>query len=262
MSISNALKGVFLIGASEYITAKIIKSGNVVEVYEYERGYIKGYNGVKKWDRGRIKGSTSVEYEDNRAKVLNRAKIQFRRLVNSNVGQYGDVTAKFFTLTFAENVQDLDIAHYEFTKFIKRLNYAVFDTKRAELKYSAAVEFQKRGAVHYHVIFYNLPYVPVAWLSNIWGQGNIWINKINNVDNVGVYVTKYMHKDTDDPRLQGRKCHFSSKGLLQPLEITDKKQVEAGLASLPACSLKYEIVFDNEYCGHIHYRQYNLCRLL
>lgn len=104
--------------------------------------------------------------------------------------------------------------------------------------------------------------MPVAWLSNIWGQGNIWINKINNVDNVGVYVTKYMHKDTDDPRLQGRKCHFSSKGLLQPLEITDKKQVEAGLASLPACSLKYEIVFDNEYCGHIHYRQYNLCRLL
>lgn len=249
-------------GLREYVTAKIVKSGHIVEVYEYERGYIKGSDGVKKWDRGRIKGANSVDYVDNRAKALNRAKMQFRRLVNSNVGQYGNVTAKFFTLTFAENLQDLDVAHYEFTKFIKRLNYAIFDTKRAELKYSASVEFQNRGAVHYHVIFYNLPYVPVARLSNIWGHGVVWINKIDNVDNVGVYVTKYMHKDTDDVRLQGRKCHFSSRGLLQPLEITERKQVEAGLASLPACSLKYEIVFDNEYCGSVHYRQYNLHLLL
>ena len=48
-------------------------------------------------------------------------------------------------------------------------------------------------------------------------------NKIDNVDNVGAYVTKYMTKDNTDESYKVEKSYFSSKGLFKPIEITDKK---------------------------------------
>jgi len=239
----------------------MIQAGGIIEIYEYENGYSKGYtvNTSEKWRRGRKMGSKSKDYEDNRTKVLNRAKIRLRRLINANAGAYGrEFTSKFITLTFGENVTDLDTAHYEFKKFVKRLNYAMFDTKKANLRYSVVVEFQKRGAVHYHIIFYNLPYLKADRLAEIWGNGFVKINKINDVDNVGAYITKYMSKDSGDPRLQGRKSYFNSRGLLLPVEITEKEKVEAVGSALPPETLKYSAEFDNEYLGNIRYRQYNL----
>lgn len=239
----------------------MIQAGDVIEIYEYENGYSKGYslNEAEKSNRGRIKGMKSKNYEDNRVKVLVRAKNRLRRIINANVGAYGrEFTSKFVTLTFGDNVTDLDIAHYEFKKFIKRLNYAMYDTKKANLRYSVVVEFQERGAVHYHIIFYNLPYLKSDTLSEIWGNGFVKINKIDDVDNVGAYVTKYMSKDLGDSRLRGRKSYFNSRELKQPVEITDKEKVEAVVAALPLETLKYSAEFDNDYLGNIHYRQYNL----
>ena len=146
------------IGGSKYITAKMIQAGDVIEIYEYENGYSKGYtvNTSEKWIRGRKIGAKSDNYHDNRAKVLTRAKNRLRRLINANVGAYGqEFTSKFVTLTFGGNITDLDSAHYEFKKFLKRLNYAMYGTKKANLRYSVVVEFQERGAVHYHIVFYN-----------------------------------------------------------------------------------------------------------
>ena len=37
--------------------------------------------------------------------------------------------SKFVTLTFKDNVTDLDKANYEFRQFIKRLNYKVYGKK-------------------------------------------------------------------------------------------------------------------------------------
>ena len=245
----------------KYITAKMIQAGDVIEIYEYENGYSKGYvlSEAEKSNRGRIKGMKSENYHDNRAKVLTRAKNRLRRLINANVGAYGqEFTSKFVTLTFGENITDLDTAHYEFKKFLKRLNYAMYGTKKANLRYSVVVEFQSRGAVHYHVLFYNLPYLKSDRLAEIWGNGFIKINKIDDVDNVGAYVTKYMSKDLGDERLRGRKCYFNSRDLKQPVEITEKEKVEAVAVALPSETLKYTAEFDNEHLGNIRYRQYNL----
>lgn len=250
-----------LIAISEYVTTRMVRAGNIVEIYEYEHGYAKGYslNEDEKSNRGRKMGVKSKDYEDNRAKVLNRAKVRLRRLINANAGAYGrEFTSKFVTLTFGENVTNIDVAHYEFKKFVQRLNYVMFGTKQMNLRYSTVVEFQQRGAVHYHVIFYNLPYLKADRLAEIWGNGFVKINKIDEVDNVGAYITKYMSKDSDDSRLQGRKCYFNSRGLFQPVEITERKRVEAVGSALPPETLKYSAEFDNEHLGHIHYRQYNL----
>lgn len=249
------------INIPELVRKKVVISGNIVEVYEYEVGYWKGY--VKEPSEneklGRKKGFRSENYDKHREQVLSRARRDLRRIINANIGSYGrDFTAKFVTLTFADNVQSVQDANYEFQKFIKRLNYQMFGNKKANIKYSTVIEFQKRGAVHYHVIFYNLPYLKADMISNVWGNGFIKINKIDNVDNVGAYVCKYMTKDNVDERLEGQKSYFSSRGLYKPMEITEEKQVETLAGALPESVINFESVFKSEHLGDIKYKQYNL----
>lgn len=246
---------------AELVTKKMIISGDVIEIYEYQNGYLKGYED-KISKSGRKKDFKSENYDDNRKKTLQRARKNLRRIINSNFNQYGEeFTSKFLTLTFAENIQDIKQANYEFEKFIKRLNYYVFGTKQANLKYSGVIEFQKRGAVHYHVVLYNLPYIRAKTINEIWDkgkQGNIKINRIDSVDNVGAYVCKYMTDEIEDERLQGKKCYFNSRDLLKPIEITNKKRVEATAIALPLKHLKYRTSFDNEYTGTTNYYQFNI----
>lgn len=245
----------------ELVNKKIVASGDIIEVYLYERGYLKGYNlsDREKENRGRKMGLKSDNYETHRKQVLQRAKRDLRRIINANVNRYGkEFTAKFLTLTFKENIQDLKYANKEFMLFIKRLNYRLFNTKKSNIRYSAVVEFQKRGAIHYHVLLYNVPYVRFDKIAECWGHGDITINKIDDVDNVGAYVTKYMTKDNMDERLQGQKSYFNSRGLFKPIEITDKKKVETFFDALPCEKMTYSATFENEQLGKITYIQYNL----
>jgi len=253
-------------GLIERVNKKIIQSGDILEIYEYEHGYLKGFKMPDNEIKGSIDNISPKDKEDSRERALSRAKKDLRRLINSNVGQYGrEFTAKFLTLTFGENITDIDRANYEFTKFIKRLNYYLFRTKKANLKYTTVIEFQKRGAIHYHTIIYNMPYVKANDIANVWENGFIKINKIDEVDNVGAYVGEYLGQaekgqghDPEDDRLQGRKSYFSSRGLLKPIEITDKKIVEQVASALPSQNMTYSADFENEHLGKISYKQYNI----
>lgn len=228
---------------------KCVVSGNVVEVYQYEQDVIYGYKDTRKKSKGRSVVASDEDKEVNREKVLSRARKDLRRLINSNIQEY----SKFLTLTFSDNIQDLDKANYEFKKFILRLNYYY----KIKVKYSTVIEFQKRGAIHYHCVLYNLTQkVDVGVLQDIWGQGFIKINSIDNVDNVGAYVCKYMTK-TEDKRLVGRKMYFNSRGLNKPQEIKESALVEAVVSSLQESTPKYENTFSNEF-NNINYKQYIL----
>jgi len=250
----------------ERVTHRIIQSGDIIEIYEYSEGYLKGYKLTENEINKRTRSESNLDDTDSRERSLKRAKANLRRLINANVGQYGkEFTAKFLTLTFKDNVKDLDKANYEFEKFIKRLNYYCFGTKKANLKYTCVVEFQKRGAIHYHVIIYNMPYLKANDIANVWGNGFIKINKIDDIDNVGAYVSEYLGqaekgqgKNIEDDRLRGQKSYFSSRGLFKPLEITDKKIVEQVASALPLENLTYSAIYENEHVGNISYKQYNL----
>ena len=113
-----------------------------------------------------------------------------------------------------------------------------------------------------------MPYVKANDISNIWGNGFIKINKIDDIDNVGAYVSEYLGqaekgqgKDVADDRLQGKKSYFSSRGLFKPIEITDEKIVEQVAAALPLENLTYAADFENEHLGNISYKQYNLKKI-
>lgn len=226
---------------------RVIISGHQIEVYSYSNDVIYGYKDKKKEVKGRKSVASEEDKEINRDKVFKRARTDLRRIINSNVEE----DSKFLTLTFKDNVQDLDYANNEFKKFIKRLNYN-FNIK---VKYSCVIEFQKRGAIHYHVILYNLKgKVDLHKLSSIWDNGFIKLNKIKGVDNVGAYICKYMTK-TDDKRLEGRKMYFNSRNLSKPIEIKEPGLVSAVESSLQNQVPKYENSFSNDY-NNINYKQY------
>lgn len=247
-----------LISGLYHYDGKVVKSGDVIEIYRYEKGVFKG--GINKRGRAGNGSITEEEKENNRKLALIRARRNLRRIINANVNQWGyDVTSKFVTLTFKDNVNDLDEANYEFRQFIKRLNYKVYGKKCSYLKYSAVVEFQERGAVHYHVIFYNLPYTKSNVIEEVWGNGFIKINKIDDIDNVGAYICKYLTKSNDDCRLKGRKSYFNSRGLKKPIEVfLEDDKLENIKKSLPEHAMTYKGEFENEFTGKIEYEQYNL----
>ncbi len=240
---------------------KVVISGHIVELYDYEHTIFSGYDRRDGCSYGRAaEVSTSEEQKkENRNKVMSRAKKTVRRLINANVYKYKDsndniIRPKFVTLTFKDLVTDVKKANYEFKKFIKRLNYKL----GYKVKYVTVIEFQQRGAIHYHVVFFNLIYMNSNDLADLWKNGFIKINAIDDCDNVGAYVSKYMTKDNDEDKLRGEKCYFSSRGLFKPVEIKDKKKIDDLVGRLSDEKLVYENSFDNDYTGNIIYKQYNL----
>ena len=235
------------------IKNKIRISGNVIETFDYGRGYFLNYPSTNKVGRA-SQNTTEEDKKCNRKKVLARASSNVRNFINAN-----PQLNKFFTLTFKDNVTDLKYANKQFRCFIKRLNRYLAKIGKSSVEYVAVVEFQKRGAIHYHLLC-NLPFISAKTLQEIWGNGFIRINKIDDVDNVGAYVTKYMTKDNEDERLVGNRSYFTSQGLNKPIEIvnTDIENIIQSALLLGDLTTKkepYNTTFENEYLGTIEYNQ-------
>lgn len=235
---------------------KYIFSGDIIEVYHYSQ-YITGKGGA---NRTKQKSEDVEKSLANYANTNQRRRDTVRRLACSN---FNSSTCKFFTLTFADNMTDVKECNNLFKKFIMRLNYK-FNLK---IKYLAVIEFQERGAIHYHVLA-DIPYIPQQELQNIWGHGFVYINAVKHVDNIGAYLVKYMTKDTEDTRLQGLQAYLHSRNLIKSYEIANhdlkefenlEKRIEEKY-QLSKLEPVYENIYDTEMLGSCEYVQYNLKR--
>lgn len=231
---------------------KIINSGGIREVYRYGETRFQGFERSKNYgankqmlvsdvdkETGEIIQREATEKEaeaireetrlESRQKSNIRARNDLRRLVANNFSK----RSQFITLTFRENIQDIELANKTFKRFIKYMNEDLRKLGR-KLKYVAVIEFQKRGAIHYHMICEGRPRnYPYANEINRWNQairsvtgargetvGIVKIHDINHVKNVGRYVVKYMTKSDADKRLFGKKLYQTSRGLIRPTEKT------------------------------------------
>lgn len=217
---------------------KVLFSGNVIEVYRYEETRSVGYS-IK--ERGLSNSDDEINYEtgeiitkeDRRLqsrKASNiRARNNLRRLITTNFNK----NSKFLTLTFKENVQDVELANEIFKRFIFNLNRYLNKVNKPSLSYVAVIEFQDgerrgdkigRGAIHYHLVC-DLKGVGANTIRKYWLnatkelKGNIDIKNIRHVDNVGAYLVKYMTKGNADKRLIGKKLYQTSRGLEKPKEL-------------------------------------------
>lgn len=251
---------------------KIVQSGHIIEVYKYQRS-IKG----RKLTPGNEKGKREQTKEvilDNSRRSSERTRKTVRNLINANF----DNKTSFLTLTFKENVKDIEQANYEFKKFKQKLQ-RIYEKENKKLKYIGVIEFQDgktyvdengnikkgigRGAIHYHILLFDSPFIDFKKLSDTWGNGFISINKCNDIDNMGAYLIKYMGKEIQDPRLKGKRRYFASYKTLNKPKIY-KMDFNLDIENLyPKKNIvtKYdkEIVNGN-YENKITYIQYNLKR--
>lgn len=234
---------------------KYIITGDIIEVYEYKY-YTAGSGGYR--EHGNTDEKTKKLHYAN---TNHKRRDTIRRLACCNFDNKYD---KFLTLTFAENKTDVQECNILFKAFIRKLR----EVKHiSNLKYLAVIEFQERGAVHYHVLL-NIPYIPQRELQDLWGHGFVFINAIDHVDNIGAYIVKYMTKDNTDTRLRGQKAYLFSRNLCKPEKVinhnlNDFDIIESKIINrynLNEIQPVYASNFDTSVLGHCEYKQYNLKR--
>ena len=231
---------------------KLVISGNFFEFYQFQKhihkDFQKAREDIEEFPEKIPRVITMTWHKSQFA--LTRSRRNIRRLINTN-----PALNKFLTLTFAENVCDTDIANYEFKKFVKRLK---FHYPQLDLQYLAVIEFQKRGAVHYHMIL-DIPKINSKKLAELWGNGFIKINRIKSCDNLGAYVSKYLSKESTE-RLFNKKKFFYSRNLEKPKEFLDTKEI--GLIKdfyqLEKMKPTFESTFENEHIGKVYYTQFKI----
>ncbi|MCX6719279.1 MAG: hypothetical protein NTZ38_02810 [Candidatus Taylorbacteria bacterium] len=252
--------------------SKLIISGSTIESYEYkERSLTYGFSNRKGKSRRKIvviDEATKQKKIESRKRSMQRSNSKLRRLVNANAWKWTKPDGTpyppvFATFTFKENIKDIKVANRIFSHFVKRLNYELGHTKKSFLKYITVIEFQdfsRDGVVHYHSIFFNLEFIRKDILADIWGQGFVHIRAIDQVNNAGAYVSKYLVKHFEDDRLDGQKRYFSSRGLLKPIEILDQFKADSISSLIPAPYLAKQKEFTSKYQGKVEYKQYLLER--
>ena len=247
---------------------KLIISGNRIELYKFEalvkskpKWKKKKPRVVKRRTREQIIEQIKNHEESNfnieltRSSSLRRTKSRITRLINSN----SDMRT-FITLTFKDNITDLFQANDIFKKFIKRLK-----RKFPQLKYLAVPEFQKDtdyygnvkpngGSVHYHLLV-NIDYLDNGKLAKIWKQGFVMINKVRHINNLGLYISKYICKDLFDIRYFGMRKILLSRNLDQPLIFTAYKGV-MNFLDKSKLKLLYESKYLSDWLGKVYYQLY------
>jgi len=229
---------------------KLIISGSFIEHYTYEKPYYIGYPQYRFSHRFRRQKNQEIIREDN----VRRTRARIRRLINCNRD-----LQKFITLTFNTPTLTLRDANPLFHNFIKRLKRIFPD-----LKYCCVPEFQPiSGRVHYHFLCNIDVFYFKHSLESLWGHGFCHITDIDNVDNVGAYICKYLGKGNFDTRYFVKRKFFYSLNLLRPVVVDKINDVLMALQCLPVhissfvLGLKVFEVFT-KWQGLIKYKQYKL----
>lgn len=247
-----------------YFSCQRIKlSGYKLEIFRYGKQIMIGNKRFKAKSE-KVKNETISE-EEIRKKNMRRAKGKIIDLIHANAWQWkkrdgSPYMPVFITFTFSENVTDLDLANQKFKNFIKRLSYENWGAKVNSLKYLAVVEFQERGAIHYHVVFFNLPFMKMIYdkMRLIWGHGYTWIEAVKTERGIARYLCKYLTKSIEAGKLQARKSYFVSKGLKTPIVINIEEAVNLIRRIIPSDIKSRFYTYESEYLKHTEVDEYNL----
>lgn len=192
-----------------------MEMGNIVEIqYMSNRNnkqtvqMLPGGEQILVTSTGEIKDIQHHETRKDNKKGLYKTFSNARALINTNVTDVSKV--RWCTLTYAENMTDTKRLYADFEKFNKRFQYYVKQHGWSKPEYIVMMEPQGRGAWHAHLLYIwqdqKAPYIPNKEFSALWGYGFVKIKKLDNVDNVGAYLTAYLGDmdvteimRTDDP---------------------------------------------------------------
>ncbi|MCP0887911.1 protein rep [Ligilactobacillus sp. WILCCON 0076] len=236
---------------------KILRTKEYTEVWEYSKLILTKGELVEKEvheekELTKRKDFDELTKEEQKIRLASmkkkrrEAKWRLQRIIDSNF----DNRTSFLTLTTKENIKEREKFIALFKAFVKRFNYAVFNTKKSKLKYCGCLEKQKRGSYHIHLLMFDVPYVPHKQLLELWGLGAVRINHLDNLDdsaNAGRYVSKYLEKGIGDSLLET----FSKDSYLRSRNL--KIPVEEKLTSFKPFNIDEKlVVYETDYVSKIY----------
>lgn len=206
--------------------SKIIRSGQIVEIFNYQyKPRNLNVTRRKKKNTGGF-GTRRSRRHDN----IRNARRSFLRTVWANLDPTNPPT--FVTLTFAQ-VLSYEASSRIFTQFLARLRRK-FGRK---FRCIAVPEYQERGAIHFHCLFWDLPidYEKESphweteedfgrlesvkggsrYLQRLWLRGYVDCFTTDGHFAVAFYMAKYMSKFMQGKRINGDSA-VSAKGKVIP----------------------------------------------
>lgn len=201
------------------VFVKVTEMGNVLEVQYMSRYNSKQTIQMLEGGEQYIVCATGevrdVEHHNTRKdnkKGLYKTFANARAIINSNVTDVSKV--RWCTLTYKENMTDPKQLYQDFEKFNKRFQYYCRKNGYSKPEYIVMMEPQGRGAWHAHLLYIwqdqTAPYISNKDFSDLWGHGFVRIKKLDNVDNVGAYLTAYLgDMELDEIGIQnslGKQC--------------------------------------------------------
>lgn len=233
---------------------KLVACGGYSQIYLYEKSKFKKVNNnvdvlnlrknvTKQLDNNSNKSNSIIEKRN-----IIRSKLSCQRYAKANMKFW----ETFITLTFADNIQNIKDAYKKFNLFVKKVRRV-----KKDFKYLCIPEFQKRGAIHYHILTNiniddnTLMYVQADNLKykhiKYWHDGFTSVEKISgDVKKIVGYISKYMTKDIDD-RLFGYRRFLCSQNLIKPFEFfintSEKKDLDFFIKKIQ----DKDVIYRNEY---------------
>lgn len=289
-SVALSLLDSSLISATQNIyQTKIISCGDYIQVYYFNKTKVqrKKELSLKEQEKKRKK-IIDTDYlfkrenypQKNDLKTIEfknimRSKFQLQRIVKANENEF----KTFITLTFQENITNIELANKKFHSWRTKIK-SIYPN----FKYVCVPEFQKRGAVHYHlltnleinktytylrrnkevktILIYPQKEFSLEQLNNMtlekrkkcydilyWKHGYTSIFPIKSTEVVG-YMTKYMTKDIDN-RLFSHHRYLNSKNLILPKELyLNNKNNGTDFLNLFYIENYFKKVYENSYLDY------------
>ena len=254
---------------------KILKCGDYIQLYFFKNKHFRKKENlenelIKEKNINRLGEKKFLEYKN-----ILRAKFNLQRIVKSNES----VFKTFITLTFEENITDIKEANKQFNYWVSNIR----KRRKKDFAYVCVPEYQKRGAVHYHlmtnveitdtsvIIPQKLRNKKTSKLKKLydvvyWNSGYSSVFDLKNIDNVTAYITKYMTKDYDNRLFGFRKYHYS-RNLIVPkeefIDINDLNQFNYLKKLTKGCELKYQNKYKNSYSlEDVNFIEYKLVDII
>lgn len=262
---------------SKNFYTKFTKMNNIIEIVTMQKKNntcpIKKLNNNEYvlLESGEILTCNHIENRSQNIKSVVASISNLRNLINNNFN--GGKNELFVTLTFGENkvYNPIELCPI-FEKFIKRLRYAYKDLK---LDYIYVGEPHLKGDWHIHLLLKADKdlYIKNSDLANIWGHGFVKVNRLQDVDNIGAYVSSYLTnlKDGENtikgarlflypPNHQLYRC---SKDIKKPVSISlnyENAKKKVGSAK-PTFTTTIKFTTDDGFTNIVHKEFFNLSRL-
>ena len=272
----------------------VTKMNHLTEVQHMKKMNTKAT--IKKLDKNRYAELSTGEIKEfkhieNRSESYNSLRQTFKKiryLINNNfTGQKNEL---FVTLTYAENMTDNKRLYTDIKKFMMKFRY-----RYPDIDYLSIVEPQGRGAWHAHILIrFNAVksiYVPFKDVSGMWGNGDVTVDRLAGIDNIGAYVSAYLadvelteetlyaafrdessvvEKEVDGQKkrfVKGGRLHMYPPGMnlyrkSKGIEFPERKKMSYKNAkkivgsAQPHYSKRYDIETD-DFENTVQYEQYN-----